>query len=302
MKYLKKHKAYILLIYAFLLAIHFVLKDKIYPISVLFYAFPLFIIIAIGIFVSIIFFNHKKTFYFIVIGQLLLIIYWFNYYYSFAEVKPETTKTSCILFWNVAKKEQLPINILVKNIKEENISNIALVEAENITQKNLLTLKEKLPDFNFKKLKGNMFFGSLNIIKNVNYTSKDKSYKFNLIETENKDLKIEKILIIDIYANPFFNRKTPLENTFKYIKNSKTDIIVGDFNTPFNSIHFSEYKNNFKSFHGLSKGSSATWAYGLPLLELDHIWVNKKYIPVSLTKKNYKVSDHQMLIANYFKQ
>ncbi|MGB6269558.1 MAG: endonuclease/exonuclease/phosphatase family protein, partial [Olleya sp.] len=77
------------------------------------------------------------------------------------------------------------------------------------------------------------------------------------------------------------------------------DVVVGDFNTPYNSVHFDSYKNNLKSFHQFSRGTTATWAYGFPLLELDHIWLNQKLTPIQLKKFQYKISDHQLLIAKY---
>ena len=300
MEFLRKHKAYIVTIYAFLLFINLVLKDRFYPISILFYACPLILIIGFGIFSSILYLKKKIIAFSLLSLQIILTVYWFNNYYAFAEEMPETKNTSSILLWNVAKKDLIPIDILVETIRKENITNLALVEAEHITDKDFKNLNKQLPKFHFKKLKGNMLFGSINRIKTVRYTSEDRSHKFNLIQTYNNN-NVENILIVDIYANPFLNRKLPLETTFQYIKNTKTDIIVGDFNTPFESVHFKQYKEKFQSFHVLSNGATATWAFGLPLMELDHIWISSKYIPIHLKKKNFLVSDHQLLIASYLK-
>jgi len=300
MKFLKKHKAYILIVYAFLLFIHFILKDNIYPLSILFYAFPLIILIVIGLIISLLYIKRKIIFTILILFQLFLTINWFLNYHSYTEY-PSTNiyKTSSILFWNVAKNNKPPIEIIIKHIKEENISSFALVEAEYILPKEIKQFKEELPEYNFRKLKGNMIFGSVNQIKKNNYINEYKSYKFNYIETIKPNNKIEKILIVDIYANPFFNRKKPLSTTFNFIKENDIDIIIGDFNTPFESIHFSKYKSDLNGFHKLSKGFTATWAYGFPLLELDHVWTNKRHTPLNLKKINYSVSDHQLLIADY---
>jgi hypothetical protein len=76
-------------------------------------------------------------------------------------------------------------------------------------------------------------------------------------------------------------------------------MVVGDFNIPFESIHFKDFKNNFISFHSFNNGFTATWPLGIPLLELDHFWVSKKHQPVRLYKKYYKASDHALLISEF---
>lgn len=300
MKLTKKHKAYILLIYAFLVFIHFILKDRIYPISILYYAFPLIILILLGLIIAFLNIKRKSAFILIISFQALLSVIWFKNYFSFSGIESDKKLNQSILFWNVAKKEQIPVKIIIEKVKTNSIENIALVEAENISKSDIESLKENLKNYNFKVLKGSMFFGTKNEIKSLEYLSKEKEYNVNIIETINQN-EIYKFLITDIYASPFSSRKKPLNSVFNLIKDNSIDIVVGDFNTPFNSIHFNNYKKKLNSFHKLSKGTTATWAYGFPLMELDHIWLNQRFKPNQLKKFNYKLSDHQLLIAEYFK-
>jgi endonuclease/exonuclease/phosphatase family metal-dependent hydrolase len=52
-------------------------------------------------------------------------------------------------------------------------------------------------------------------------------------------------------------------------------IIVGDFNTPPESVWFREWRTRGFTLanDGPRRGFRETWAYGLPLLTLDHIWL-----------------------------
>ena len=48
---------------------------------------------------------------------------------------------------------------------------------------------------------------------------------------------------IDITANiSFFFRKEMLKEAFENVITKENSIIVGDFNTPYESLHFKEYK------------------------------------------------------------
>ena len=74
MKIIKKHKAYILGVYAFLILVHFVFKDYIFPISILFYASPLIMITALGLFVSWLY-RKKRALAFTLIGLSSILFY-----------------------------------------------------------------------------------------------------------------------------------------------------------------------------------------------------------------------------------
>ncbi|WP_299891942.1 endonuclease/exonuclease/phosphatase family protein [uncultured Lacinutrix sp.] len=299
MAFIQKYKAYILGIYAFLVFVHFVIKDYIFPISIIFYAFPIIIIIPFGLLTSWFYRKKKVLVYFLIGFSLILSYHWFNNYYVFPVSKTLSEKDSSILFWNVAKNSKgLPLDVIFEKIKEYNIDILTFVEAENILQKDIIALKKEFRDYSFKKLKGNMLIGVKGKIDSVFYKSKKKSYKFNIIEST-IDGTTSKIIIVDIYASPFFSKRDALKDVLSFSTENNIDIIVGDFNTPYESIHFKNYEINYKSFHDYSDGLTATWPYGIPLLELDQIWLNKTNQPIQLNKFQYLFSDHKLLIAEY---
>lgn len=299
MNFIKKHKAYILGIYAFLILVHFVIKDYIFPISIIFYAFPLIIIIILGLF-TIYFYRRKKVFFFFLIGiSLVLSYHWFSKYYVFPKSKTLPKKNNAILFWNAAKNpERFPIGIISNKTEKHDINILTFVEAENVIEKDIITLKEEFQDYSFKKLQGNMLIGVKGKIDSIFYKSEKKNYKINLIKSTIGNIT-SKVLIVDVYASPFFNKENTLKEILNFSIENNVDIIVGDFNTPFESIHFRGYENNYRSFHNYCNGLTATWPYGIPLLELDQIWINKTIRPIQLNKFQYLFSDHKLLIAEY---
>lgn len=295
LKLKQNYKAYLLVGYAFLLLIHFILKDRFFPLSIIFYGSPLIVIIGTTLFLVILFFRRKKYRYTLLAVSALLIFIWFNnYYYQTNTINQENT--SKILYWNLAKKKQLPVSYILDktNIYEPEI--LAFVEAPEKTLKNLGTLKNALPKYNFKILKGAMLVASKGEIKLIKLEYVDDSHKANLIEIKSNSKTI-KFILTDLTANLLVNKKKPMTFISNFAKNEAVDFIAGDFNTPYESIYFNAFKNDFNSFHKYNNGSTATWPLGIPLLELDHIWLSKKHQPIQLHKFYSKASDHALLIA-----
>jgi hypothetical protein len=101
---LKNYKAYLLIGYAFLLLVHFLLKDNFFPFSIIFYAFPLLILIGISAILALLFFRRKKYRTVLLIVFIGLSVNWIqNYYYSTEPAALEST--SKIFYWNIAKKK-----------------------------------------------------------------------------------------------------------------------------------------------------------------------------------------------------
>lgn|GEM_PF-1710565 len=293
----QNYKAYLLVGYAFLLLIHFVLKDRFFPLSIIFYGSPLIIIIGTTLFLVVLFYKKKIYRYTLLITSALLIFIWFNNYYYQTNTKHQENNSK-ILYWNLAKKKQLPIRHILEKANTYQPEILAFVEAPQKTLKNLDELKKVLPNYNFKTLKGAMLVASKGDIKLLNLEYVDDSHKANLIEIKFNSKTI-KFILADLTANLLVNKKKPMTFISGFAKNEAVDFIVGDFNTPYESVYFKAFKNDFNSFHTYNNGLTATWPLGIPLLELDHIWLSNKHQPIQLHKFYNKASDHALLIAEY---
>jgi len=298
MKFIKKHKAYILGLYAFLLLVHFVLKDNIFPISTIFYAAPLILIIPFGLLVLWLYRKVKPILLLSIFIMPLLIYNWLDNNYFITITKTPLNNNQTILFWNVAKKQELQIKIITNKIETFDPNIIALVETKNLKDSEVDTLQNKFKNYQFKKVDGEMLIGIKGSINHVYYKYVEDSHKYNYIEITLDNIK-RKLLIADISASPFINKEKPLTAILEFSEAQNIDFLIGDFNTPYESVHFKNYHKNFNSFHTYGNGFTATWPYGIPLLELDQIWLNKKHQPVILIKEQYSKSDHKLLVAEY---
>lgn len=282
-----------------LIIIHFIVKDRWYITGVLFYAFPLLVIIGIGIVFAILFSKNQLILKSLIVTTILLGMYWWYHSFHFASEVLENNKYQTVLFWNIAKQKDRPLEVILKHVKAENPEFIGLVETEHISDSIFKIYQTQLQNYQLVHLKSDMIFGSKQPIKNVYYESVSDDYAFNHITIGEANNTLE-IMLIDLYGSPFHNKKPPFEIIYKYLKKHPIDVILGDFNTPFESVHFRKLESDFTPFHGLNSGFTYTWPNGLPLFELDQIWISKKHQALKLQKLNYAVSDHSMLIG-FFK-
>jgi hypothetical protein len=295
---LKRHyKAYLLLGYAFLLIVHFILKDRFFPLSILFYASPLPIILCITFFLVVLFFRRRNYRNALLVTSVVLGCIWCNSYYFFNSAEPQPN-TSKVLFWNLAKKNQLPVSYISEKVNSYQPEILAFVEVTSATLSNLDSLKRTLPTYNFKILKGAMLVASTGNIEIVSVAYGDNSHKANLLKVKTHSNTFD-FIITDLTASLLVNKQKPMTFLSNFAKINSVDFIVGDFNTPYESVFFSMFSSDYKSFHGYNTGFSSTWPLGIPLLEIDHFWLSHKHEPIQLYKFYNKASDHALLISEF---
>lgn len=284
--------------YALLLIIHFILKDHFRFFQVYFYAFPLPILVFMGLVITFLFYRPRSYFIFFSCFTLGLTAIWLNNSYIFRHQADVPKKATSVLFWNTADRSHIPREILTEKIKDARPEIIALVEAENANQEDIEQLSAEFPDYEFRILQGNMFVGVKGHINSITFKEEPQSYEINFI-----DLSLDSgsfmLALTDTFQDPSMNKRKTLSTILKLSNEKQTDLMVGDFNTPYESVHFRPFEEYFNSFHNYGQGFSATWLFGVPLLEIDMVWLSQKFHPLLLQKFNYRFSDHAMLIA-YF--
>lgn len=266
-----------------LLSIHFVLKESNFKYSLLYYAFPLPVIIGIILCLSVFLSKAFRKYNLLLVG--LLLVFWLGR--SFKIHIPEAIIESDIeiVFWNASHD----INIEQAFDENKGIPDV-LVLVEHGKYK-VTTVQKKYPEYHFYKTDRGLSVFS----KTPLYNIKEESAKFSTtvisFETANINFyAIDGVGSIDV----------PRSWGFKFIDSMissyETSIILGDFNVPFESKHLSNIKTHFNhAFSEKGNGFRETWFWNIPLLSLDHIWVSKD-LKVLKTKKTWTFkSDHNML-------
>lgn len=90
------------------------------------------------------------------------------------------------------------------------------------------------------------------------------------------------VVVADIRSQPWISREQAMATILRAAGDDPRAIILGDFNTPPESVWFREWRARGFSLanDGPRRGFRETWAYGLPLLTLDHVWLAPGWRPL----------------------
>lgn len=297
----RRIRALILVFYGLLLVIHFVVKDHFQVLGAVFYALPIPILICLGLGVAILFYGNK-TYILSILGVVLgMTIFWLSTYYFFPKPVEIPKNSTVVLFWNAANRSKLPVDILLERIKNTSPDIIGLVEAENATAADIQKLSKAFPSYEFQILEGNMLVGVKGSIEKITFICKNNSHDINFVDAQ-LTTGHASVAITDTFQDPSMDKEKTLTTVLQLALQNNSDVIIGDFNTPYESVHFRNFETEYKSFHDYGQGFSATWPYRIPLLELDQIFVSTTWSPILLKKLHHPVSDHAMLVGYFQKQ
>lgn len=90
------------------------------------------------------------------------------------------------------------------------------------------------------------------------------------------------VVVADVRSQPWISREQAMAAILRAAGDDPRAIILGDFNTPPESVWFREWRTRGFSLanDGPRRGFRETWAYGLPLLTLDHVWLAPGWRPL----------------------
>ncbi|MDB4352429.1 endonuclease/exonuclease/phosphatase family protein [Porticoccaceae bacterium] len=266
-----------------LLSIHFVLKESSYQNSLLFYTFPLPVIITIVLGLTIFLSKTFRKYNLLLAGALLL--FWLGR--SFKIHIPEEINESDIevVFWNASHERNLEDAFNISG----NIPDVfVLVEHGKYS---VDRLQSKYSDYYFyKSINGISVFSKLPIELIGDISS---NYGTNIVNFETYNINF---YAVDVSGSMDVPREWELTFVNEYVEQKTQTILLGDFNVPFESKLLDNIKNNFNhAFNEKGNGFRETWFWNIPLLSLDHIWVSRDLKVLKTEKIGTFKSDHNML-------
>ena len=266
-----------------LLSIHFVLKESSYQNSLLFYTFPLPVIIAIVLCLTIFLSKTFRKYNLLLAGALLL--FWLGR--SFKIHIPEEINESDIeiVFWNASHERNLEDAFDISG----NIPDVFVLVEHGKYSVDRLQLKYS--DYYFyKSINGISIFSKLPIELIDDISS---NYGTNIVKFETYNINF---YAVDVSGSMDVPREWELTFVNEYVEQKTQTILLGDFNVPFESKFLDSIKNNFNhAFNEKGNGFRETWFWNIPLLSLDHIWVSKNLKVLKTKKIRTFKSDHNML-------
>lgn len=266
-----------------LLSVHFIIKEHTFWSSLFFYILPLPVII-FGVLCLSILLTKKWRRYNLILALILTLV-WLGK--SFKVHIPNAIKESDleVVFWNASRE-----NTFESTCEESEGIPDVMVLTEFII-KDLEELKIKYPQYYFYNTDRELFiFSKTPLVIDSDKRSKNGTSVINF-ETANINF-----YAVDVQGSPDVPRGQELTFVNENIKENENTIVLGDFNTPYESMYLKHIKKEFnQAFNIKGNGFRETWFFNLPLLSLDHIWVSKD-LKILKTQKIYTLhSDHSML-------
>lgn len=235
---------------------------------------------------------------FLLFPGILCSVWWFSVnYYSNSESnsKPDIK----LLSWNIQKKTGEKKSETVKIIKENDPDIFGLIEFGAGGIELVKELELMLPDYSLSLLDDCILIGVKGVIKNSKliYVGDDDFGRYVRTELLVKGKNIT-VYFVDMGSSPHHPRGSALSNMFRNaMEEDKKSLLVmmGDFNTPYESAWFDPYKEHFKNaFAESGRGFMESWPLPFSLLTIDHIWCGSRLKPVNAKMMHNWISDHKI--------
>ncbi len=206
-----------------------------------------------------------------------------------------------VFFWNIGHVRAVPA-ALHELLDEHSPDIAAFAEAENLGDDGERQLRERHPGFALLHLPEGMICmvnGQASLLSSRKLPR--RSVVSLLTAKLNRFPEEWRICLTDIGPLPPLSREPNLTEVYETAFGHPRTIIAGDFNTPLDSAAFDRWRESYH--HGFADCSSwhgtlETWAFGLPILAIDHIWMSPDLVPVSATKAPRRWQDHSWIMVD----
>ena len=109
------------------------------------------------------------------------------------------------------------------------------------------------------------------------------------------------LVVVDMPSSPWRNRRVIFQDLKSFVSQCRSDrstVLLGDFNTPRESIHFDSIRESFRNaFECAGRGLADTWPTVVPCLCIDHIWVGDGVDVLRCEHRSTTASDHRQVVA-----
>lgn len=209
---------------------------------------------------------------------------------------PANTSPTQIVFWNTARGKAGWTEI-AGHLSGQSAAVIGLVEAGNHSADKRIIWRQQLPRHTFAYFPEDMLIavqGDILGTRNGRLGSGGHYSRADVLVNGEELI----VFVIDIHSHPLRDRREPLIELARLLKPlaDRKVIVMGDFNTPADSVHFSPLKQQFRNgFDTVGTGNAATWPVPFPVLAIDHVWVSGCVNLRHLAHQATPLSDHSLV-------
>lgn len=182
-----------------------------------------------------------------------------------------------VVFWNVGRGEFASWDRIAEELSRFDADVLALAEANADEVQTRAFGQSRLPDYSPLPLRGGMVLLVKGEAAQQAAGQLANAGRFRRVAVEVRSIRFD-MIIADIISDPLSPRGPPLGKLFEIMQTQGTmpTLVVGDFNTPPNSVCFDDWRADWSRAWDIAGGGyQATWPQPLPVLTLDHVWGNR---------------------------
>lgn len=275
-------------------------RDRIrFPVAGLYYALPRPVVLFLAILAALTAApgKQRRRLHAVVIALLSGWIAWCDVGWHAADAPPSPNLQS-VIFWNVGRNLIDDVHVVDQFLDTEP-AVIGLVETGELSDEWLTVWQARREGYDFFASHP----GCLLIVRGDILQSGYEQLGYNShavwMDAKWQDTVVRAV-VVDISANPWMSRRQPLQRLNELLTEwgDRPLIVMGDFNTPTDSVWFGDLRQNFREvFETNGAGYVPTWPWPLPVLTLDQIWVNKAWGIFRSERLTTWRSDHRPVSA-----
>lgn len=260
------------------LMLRFTVRDRYQPAAILFYCLPRPCLAALAALATLLGNGHQRNGHakrasWICVAILALFTLWGDFGFR---KRPGGHDGVRIVFWNVAHG-YTGLTRIAREIRRWNAPVVALVEADSYVDGITEQWRGELAGYDV----ADAHFGGLLAVRG-HVLSKQWHSLSSTSYCDQFDVLIDgeefTIFLVDVASTIAASRQKPLEELANLAAQiDRPLVILGDFNTPDDSIWFAPLERSCRqAFRDGGFGYGPTWPMPAPVLLLDQVWVNSK--------------------------
>lgn len=207
-----------------------------------------------------------------------------------------------VLFWNIGHTNKVPaaLHELIKQLEPD---VIGLAEAENLETGGFAELMKEHPGFRAVQLPQGVACLAKGHFSTPVSDELARRVSVSVCTVVLSRIPGEwRLCMTDLPPMPPLPRTDYLDRIRREAGAGPRTIVMADFNTPLDAAGFDAWREDY--YHGFAdcaawSGPLETWACGLPLLAIDHIWMSKDYAPRAAQKAPRWLQDHSWLFVEW---
>lgn len=275
-------------------------KDRVVGFSTIYYGAPLVVIAGLFVLAGLFWWRDRRwaiggaAF---VLGAVCGIVWYARTHYEHSRTRDE--KAIRLAVWNAARPRK-GAAVLAGRLLDKEPDIAVFVESGDLETAGVRrSVTERFEGYRSAAIGGGVTVFARGAIRRRGFHELGRRNRLVLFTVELARGSVE-VAVADLTSNPFTPRRTAFEMLRDVVGSADPppDAIVGDFNTPADSVWFAPLRRNYaRAFETAGTGRDATWPRLLPLIAIDHIWVRNEHAAHHADIVPLRGSDHRAVVA-----